>query len=317
VAEQACQHYDNSANNSGLWLGLAMGELAEHRRDKLTFAVDEPLGSFGLWVEQLIAESTGKHGRGILPVAGEPLGAPDVYGDDRVFVHIKQKDAPDAGFAGQMAELAKARHPTFTLTAEGPEDLGRIFFFAEFATAVSGWVLGINPFDQPNVQEAKDNTAKVLEQFGAEGKLPEEPNAEDEGLRQLLLNAQPPQYVAIMGYVQPSEDFDRAIEGLRAAIRDATKATTTFGYGPRFLHSTGQFHKGGPKTGLFLQLIHDGPGDIEIPEAGYTFGTLKNAQATGDLQTLRAHGLPAERVRLEGDPATAVEQLTARIKGMI
>ena len=317
VAEQACQHYDNSANNSGLWLGLAMGELAEHRRDKLTFAVDEPLGSFGLWVEQLIAESTGKHGRGILPVAGEPLGAPDVYGDDRVFVHIKQKDAPDAGFAGQMAELAKARHPTFTLTAEGPEDLGRIFFFAEFATAVSGWVLGINPFDKPNVQEAKDNTAKVLDQFGAEGKLPEEPNAEDEGLRQLLLNAQPPHYVAIMGYVQPSEDFDRAIEGLRAAIRDATKATTTFGYGPRFLHSTGQFHKGGPKTGLFLQLIHDGPDDIEIPEAGYTFGTLKNAQATGDLQTLRSHGLPAERIRLEGDPAEAVVALTEKIKEML
>jgi transaldolase / glucose-6-phosphate isomerase len=317
VAEQACQHYDNTANNSGLWLGLAMGELAEHRRDKLTFAVDEPLGSFGLWVEQLIAESTGKQGRGILPVAGEPLGPPDVYGDDRVFVHIQQKDAPDAGFAGEMAELAKAGHPTFTLTAEGPEDLGRIFFFAEFGTAVSGWVLGINPFDQPNVQEAKDNTAKVLDQFAAEGRLPEEPNAADEGLRQLLLSAQPPKYVAIAGYVRPSEAFDRAIDGLRVAIRDATKATTTFGYGPRYLHSTGQFHKGGPKTGLFLQLIHDGPDDIEIPEAGYTFGTLKNAQATGDLQTLRAHGLTAERIRLEGDPAEAVVALTEKIKEML
>ena len=120
-----------------------------------------------------------------------------------------------------------------------------------------------------------------------------------------------------MGYVQPSERFDRAIEGLRAAIRDATKATTTFGYGPRFLHSTGQLHKGGPKTGVFLQLVHDGDEDVEIPGAGYTFGTLKNAQATGDLQTLRSHGLPAERVRLEGDPAEALRELTERVRGLL
>src|SRR5256714_8832316 len=120
-----------------------------------------------------------------------------------------------------------------------------------------------------------------------------------------------------MGYVQPSERFDQAVEGLRAAIRDATKATTTFGYGPRFLHSTGQFHKGGPKTGIFLQLVHDGEHDVEVPGAGYTFGTLKNAQATGDLLTLRAHDLPAERVRLEGDPAAGIQRLTDKIKEML
>jgi len=317
VAEQACQHYDHSSKNSGLWLGIAMGELALHRRDKLTFAVAEPIGSFGLWVEQLIAESTGKEGKGILPVAGEPVGSPDLYGDDRVFAHLQQTDAPEAGFATEMTELAKADHPVFTLDVEGPEDLGRIFFFAEFATAVAGWVLGINPFDQPNVQEAKDNTAKVLEQWAAEGSLPDEPGADDEGLRQLMRQAEPPHYVAIMGYVKPSERFDAAIDALRVAIRDATKTTTTFGYGPRFLHSTGQFHKGGPKTGIFLQLVHDGPEDAEIPGAGYTFGTLKNAQATGDLQTLRTHGLPAERVRLEGDPVEALERLTEKIKEML
>jgi transaldolase/glucose-6-phosphate isomerase len=317
VAEQACQHYDHSSNNSGLWLGIAMGELALHRRDKLTFAVAEPIGSFGLWVEQLIAESTGKEGKGILPVAGEPLGEPGSYGDDRVFVHLQQSGAPETGFATEMTELAKAGHPVFTLDVEGPEDLGRIFFFAEYATAVAGWVLGINPFDQPNVQEAKDNTGKVLEQWSAEGKLPEEPGADDEGLRSLLRQVEPPHYVAIMGYVQPSERFDRAVDGLRTAIRDATKATTTFGYGPRFLHSTGQLHKGGPKTGVFLQLVHDGDEDVEIPGAGYTFGTLKNAQATGDLQTLRTHGLPAERIRLEGDPAEALEALTEKIKEML
>jgi transaldolase / glucose-6-phosphate isomerase len=312
VAEQVCRHDDHSSSNSGLWLGIAQGELANHRRDKLTFVVEEPISSFGLWVEQLIAESTGKEGKGTLPVADEPLGSPESYGDDRVFVYLRDKDG--GALESQMTELAKAGHPVFTLNAEGPEDLGRIFFFAEFATAVSGWVLGINPFDQPNVQEAKDNTQKVLQRYSEDGKLPEVTESPGDGLRDILADAAPPSYVAIMGYVQPSERFDQAIEGLRAAIRDATKATTTFGYGPRFLHSTGQFHKGGPKTGIFIQLVHDGDDDVEIPEAGYTFGTLKNAQATGDLETLKAHGLPAERVRLEGDPAEAVERLTESIK---
>ena len=315
IAEQVCRHDDQSASNSGLWLGLAMGELAKNRRDKLTFVVEQPLMSFGLWVEQLIAESTGKERTGTLPVADEPVGGPDVYGDDRVFVHLRSGDKGEHD--SQLAELARAGHPVFTLDAEGPEDLGRIFFFAEFATAVAGWVLGINPFDQPNVQEAKDNTAKVLEQFSAEGALPEVEEGTDEALRELLADAEPPNYVAIMGYVEPSDEFDAAVRDLRAAIRDATRCTTTFGYGPRFLHSTGQFHKGGPPTGRFLQIVHDGDRDIEIPDAGYTFATLKNAQATGDLQTLRAHGLLAERVRLEGDPVQGLRDLTERIKGLI
>jgi hypothetical protein len=204
--------------------------------------------------------------------------------------------------------------PVITAKAEGPEDLGRIFFFAEFATAVSGWVLGINPFDQPNVQEAKDATAKVLEQ----GEPPEVPSASDQALGALLGQAAPPYYFAIQAFVKPSDDFDEAVIELRQVIRDATKATTTFGYGPRYLHSTGQFHKGGPPTGLFLQLIHDGPDDIEIPGAGYSFRTLKNAQAAGDLKTLLLKGRPAERVRLEGDdPAAALRGLTQRIKELL
>ncbi|HYH58814.1 MAG TPA: bifunctional transaldolase/phosoglucose isomerase [Thermoleophilaceae bacterium] len=317
VAEQNCTNYDSTVSNSGLWLGIAMGALALERRDKLTFVVSDPIASFGLWVEQLIAESTGKEAKGILPVADEPLGTPDVYGDDRVFAYLRDTDAPDEETDAKVEALAKAGHPVITLATHGALDLGRIFFFAEFATAVAGWALGINPFDQPNVQEAKDNTAKVLEQFAAEGALPEVEEGTDEALRELLGDAEPPNYVAVMGYVQPSAGFDEAVADLRQTIRDVTRCTTTFGYGPRFLHSTGQFHKGGPPTGRFLQLIHDGDADLEIPEAGYSFTTLKNAQATGDLQTLRAHGLLAERVRLEGDPAEGVRALTERIRGLI
>jgi transaldolase / glucose-6-phosphate isomerase len=300
VAEQNCQQYDG--DNSGLWLGAVMGQLALLGRDKLTFVVSEPISSFGLWVEQLIAESTGKQGKGILPVADEPLGEPDDYGPDRVFAYLRNEDEPDEELDNKVQALARAGHPTIALSTHGAADLGRIFFFAEFAVAVAGWVLGINPFDQPNVQEAKDNTNRVLEA----GALPE---VDPGDVGELLDGAAPPHYVAIMGYLEPSEDFDAAVADLRAAVRDRTKCTTTFGYGPRFLHSTGQLHKGGPPTGLFLQLIHDGEVDVEIPEAGYGFRHLKNAQAVGDLQTLRDHGLPAAQVRLEGDPADAVRRL--------
>ena len=317
VAEQNTTSYDQTASNSGLWLGLVMGELALQGRDKLTFIVSEPIASFGLWAEQLIAESTGKEGKGILPVAGESLGSPDEYGDDRFFAYLRHADDPDAELDGKVKALAEAGHPTATVAVHGAVDLGRIFFFAEFATAVAGWVLGINPFDQPNVQEAKDNTDAVLAGYAKEGELPGIAEAGDDELKALIGGAEPPSYVAILGYVKPSEELDRAIDGLRDAIRAKTKATTTFGYGPRFQHSTGQLHKGGPPTGRFLQLVHDSGEDIEIPGAGYGFATLKNAAATGDLQTLRAHDLPAERVRLEGDPAAAVGALTKRIEGLL
>jgi transaldolase/glucose-6-phosphate isomerase len=317
VAEQNCTSYGSTSSNSGLWLGLVAGELALQGRDKLTFVVDDPISSFGLWAEQLVAESLGKEGKGSLPVADEPLGAPEAYGDDRVFVHLRNGDEPNEEHERAVAELAAAGHPTLTLAVHGPADLGRVFFFAEFAVAVAGWALGVNPFDQPNVQEAKDNTEKVLEEYRANGSLPQIDEAGDEELRTLLSGAAPPHYLAVLGYLVPSERFDAAVAELRALVRDRTKATTTFGYGPRFQHSTGQMHKGGPKTGIFLQLGHDGDEDVQIPGAPYTFGTLKNAAATGDLQTLRAHGLPAERVRLEGDPADALRQLTERIEGMV
>jgi transaldolase / glucose-6-phosphate isomerase len=314
IAEQNCASFDGAEHNSGLWMGIVIGALALQRHDKATFVVSEPISSFGLWVEQLIAESTGKEGKGILPVADEPLGPPEAYGDDRVFVYLRNQDEPDEELDEKVEALARAGHPTVTLqTRGGPDDLGRVFFFAEFATAVAGWVLGINPFDQPNVQEAKDNTARMLEQ----AELPRVEEAADAALRELLRAAEPPRYVAIQGYVKPSDELDAAVAELRGAIRDATRATTTFGYGPRYLHSTGQFHKGGPPTGLFLQLLREPEEDLPVPGAGYTFGTLEKAQATGDLQTLRGHGLPAERVRLEGDPAGAVRDLTARVRSLL
>jgi transaldolase / glucose-6-phosphate isomerase len=313
VAEHNCQSFESGDVSSGLWLGLAWGELAAAGHDKLTYVIDPPLESFGLWVEQLIAESTGKQGKGILPVADEPVGEPDVYGQDRTFLHLRHGDAPDEATDAKVAALREAGHPVIVRDIGGPDDLGRIFFFAEFAIATAGWVLGINPFDQPNVQEAKDATSRVLAE-GAE----DQPDATDDELRELLGGLGAPSYLAIMGYVAPSEEFDAAVSELRQAVRDATKSATTFGYGPRFLHSTGQLHKGGPPTGRFLQLVHDSEPDVEIPGEDYAFTRLKHSQAIGDLETLRAHDLPAQRVTLEGDDAAAaLRALTERVKGLV
>ncbi len=298
-----------------VWLGAALAALAREGRDKLTFAIAPSLPGLGLWLEQLVAESTGKQGTGILPVADEPVGEPGEYGPDRVFVHLPDPGAPDPETERRLDALAAAGHPLITIPTSGPGDLGRVFLLAEITVAVAGWGLQINPYDQPNVQQAKDATNRVLDSFEKDGALPEIATATDDELRELILGASPPDYVALMAYLQPHEAFDEAAAELRQAIRAATRATTTFGYGPRFLHSTGQFHKGGPKVGRFLQLLHDGPGDVEIPGRPFTFKTLKEAQAIGDDQTLRELGLPAQRVRLAGDdPVGALRALTAKIR---
>ena len=188
VAEQVCAHYDSSESNSGLWLGASLGEMARQGRDKLTFLVSEPIESFGLWVEQLVAESTGKQGRGILPVAGEPVGDPDVYGNDRVVAYLRNGDQPDEALDDAVKRLAEAGHPTITLTTHGAVDLGRVFFISEFAVAVAGWAIEINPFDQPNVQEAKDKTKQVLDS----GTIPTFESASDDALRDVLRDAGAP-----------------------------------------------------------------------------------------------------------------------------
>ena len=312
ISEASRCRSDVPEENEGLWLGAALGALAEAGRDKLTWVVCEPLGSFDLWAEQLVAESTGKHGTGILPIADEPLGGPEVYGDDRAFVHVRNTAHPMEHHDRALEALAAAGHPVLTIPSDGTAtDLGRLFFLSEYAVAVAGWALGINPFDQPNVAEAKEATTNVLVKYQESGALPDVVDGDVAGL---LAGVGPPSYVAVMGYVEGTEALDDAVAELRVALRAKTHAATTFGYGPRFLHSTGQLHKGGPATGRFLQLVHPVSEDVEIPGTTYGFETLKAAQATGDLRTLRAHDLPAERVTLTGDPVAAVRTLTTQIE---
>jgi len=310
VGEQNCLIFDGSNANSGLWLGVALAELAKSGRDKLTFVIDPPLTAFGLWVEHLVAASTGKQGTGIVPIVGEPPGAPSNYGNDRTFLHLRNVADPDPHTDALVRAFADAGHPVVVRPIHQPADLGRVFFIAEFAIAVSSWVLGVNPFDEPDVAEAKDTTRRMLDDDVAD-----QPDADDAALAALLDGLAAPSYLALMGYVQPSPQVDAAVADLRTVVRDATGAATTFGYGPRLLHSTGQLHKDGPPVGRFLQLLHDSPPDIDIPDAPYGFTRLKHAQAIGDLDALRARGRPAERVTLAGpDPAAAVRAVTESIQ---
>lgn len=324
------------ADNPGLSLGLAIGTFAANGRDKLTFVIDREIASFGSWVEQLIAESTGKHGVGIVPIDGEALGPIDVYGPDRVFVRIALEGSigpagSDAGAAdARLAELAAAGHPVIRLSVAERLDLGAECVRWEVATAIAGAVLGIDPFDQPNVEEAKENTRKVLAAIegeggaGAAGQPTDEPIAQSDGLRVFgdaplrlsqdggrsvagelrrhLGRLKPNGYVSIQAYIAPAEARDEALERIRLLLRDRTHRATTVGYGPRFLHSTGQLHKGGAPIGWFLQLTADHPVDRPIPGRPYSFGQLIDAQAAGDLQTLESHDLPVLRVHLGPDP---------------
>jgi transaldolase/glucose-6-phosphate isomerase len=270
----------------GLRLGAVMAAAARQGRDKLTFVLPDEIASFGLWLEQLIAESTGKHGVGIVPVAGEPLGPPDVYGDDRLFVAAGA--APPA-----LDALADAGHPVVELGYSGPYDLGSQVLLWEVATAMAGAVLGINPFDQPDVQSAKTATADVLD-AGVPAHVP------TASADELLAQVRPGDYLVLQAFVDPGDEAVlAALERTRVELRDRLRVATTVGVGPRFLHSTGQLHKGGPPSGVFLQVLGDDPTDLAIPGRSYGFSTLKRAQAAGDLLALHERGLRAARVPLE------------------
>lgn len=302
------------ALNCGLVLGVAMATHAMEGRDKLTLLASPQVASFGLWAEQLLAESTGKEGKGIVPVADEPVGAPTVYGDDRLFVALRLSG--DRTLEGTLDGLRRAGQPVIVFDLADPLDLGAEFFRWEFATAVAGAVLGIDPFDEPNVQEAKDNTRRLLQAYEDEGKLlgdDEVVGDATEVLTGLLAHVRPGDYVALQAYLSPTEANHTALQELRVAIRDRFRVATTLGFGPRFLHSTGQLHKGGPPTGVFLQLTADPPRDVPIPGAAYSFAVLWRAQALGDLEALRRRGRRVARAHLGGDPVAALRQLAAAV----
>jgi transaldolase / glucose-6-phosphate isomerase len=334
---RACGSAVPPGDNPGLWLGAALGALAKAGRDKVTFLCSPEIASFGYWVEQLLAESLGKDGIGIVPVEGERPGEPAVYGDDRLFVHLRLEGSRDTGLDPIVAGLIRAGHPALTIPLRDRLDLGGEFFRWEFAAAAAGAVLGINPFDQPNVQESKDNTKRLLGEYQAAGRLPEgEPILQAEGirlygdeataealrgsgsvreaLRAHLDRVRAGDYVALTAYLQHTPAVAQALDAIRLTIRDRSHAATTLGYGPRFLHSTGQLHKGGGDNGVFLQFTADDPVDLPIPGEPYTFGVMKAAQALGDLQSLQSRKRRAMRIHLTGDIAAGLRQVGEAVR---
>ncbi len=321
------------ANNPGLFLGAVLGALGAAGRDKVTFFTSKPLKSFGLWAEQLLAESTGKGGVGLVPVATEYPGEESRYGNDRLFIDLRLEGHTDAKQDHLIDSLRQSGHPLVQISLSDRLSLAAEFYRWEFATAVAGVVLGINPFDEPNVTESKENTARVLQGYRKTGRLAEQSQLIQEedisifgesarpgaqGLKEVfwdfLSGATPPRYVAIMAYLQDRPEHEGLLQRLRTAVRDRFKAATTLGYGPRFLHSTGQLHKGGPPTGLFVQITADAPEDLPIPGESFGFGTLKGAQALGDYQSLARRDLPLMRVHLGKDIAGGLKRLLRHLE---
>jgi transaldolase/glucose-6-phosphate isomerase len=306
-------------------LGVILGELAAAGRDKLTFFLSPSIASLGDWIEQLIAESTGKEGQGILPVVGEPIAPPEAYGNDRLFVYLRMDSPPDQP-AGENQELdravdalSQAGQPVVRLHLRDRYDIGEQFFLWEMATAIAGHLLGINPFDQPNVEAAKKMARRMIAQYEEQGRFPDDTTEPLTAarLRDLVAQASPGEYVAIQAFVQPTEKMDGALLNLRTWIRDASKLATTVGYGPRFLHSTGQLHKGDAGNGVFIQFVSQDAVDLPIPdeagssESSITFGILKAAQALGDWQALQAVKRRIVRFDLGQDPTQALRQMLA------
>lgn len=283
-----------AAENAGLLLGAMLAGAVRAGRDKLTLVIDERFATFGVWIEQLIAESTGKQGIGIVPIVGEPLGTPEVYGNDRLFIGIGVHPT-------RLDSLASAGHPVAAFPLSESAELGAEVLRWEIATALAGAVLGINPFDQPDVEAAKDAARAALDA----GVQPVEPRAPEELLGLLV----PGDYLAIQAYVDPEAEVVSELERIRLGLRDRYRVATTLGIGPRYLHSTGQLHKGGPDSGVFLQIAEHNDDDLAIPGERFGFATLESAQAAGDLQALLDRGRRAGRVRLEdlqrADPQTS------------
>jgi transaldolase/glucose-6-phosphate isomerase len=310
----------SAAENPGAWLGAILGELARSGHDKVTFVISPAVASFGDWVEQLVAESTGKEGQGILPVVGEPLGTVGVYGFDRLFVHLRLEG--DTTYDADLAALKAAGYPVVRFDLRDVYDLGGQFFLWEFATAVASHRLDINPFNQPNVESAKVQARKMIAEYKEKGVLPDVESAPltAEALNGFLAQAQPGDYISLQAYVQPTPETDAALAELRLRLRDRFHLATTVGYGPRFLHSTGQLHKGDAGNGLFIQFTHDPPRDAAIPdeagkpESSVTFGVLIAAQALGDRQALLDNERRVIRFHLWSDVVGGLKRLTEAVR---
>jgi transaldolase/glucose-6-phosphate isomerase len=344
----ACGACVPAKENPGMVLGATLAEAAQRGHDKVTFAISRGIEAFADWLEQLIAESTGKEGKGLLPVAGEALGEPGVYGKDRIFVHLKLEREVEGSVEQALDALEKAGHPIIRISLRDKLDLGQEFFRWEVATATAGALLGIDPFDQPNVQESKDNTKRLLQQFLSQGRFGEEaPALEADGLQlylspeiraslgaaeaapgrksrsleeylaAFLKQTRPGDYVALTAYLEPSAENAAALESVRLRLRDSLRLATTLGYGPRFLHSTGQLHKGGANNGLFIQITADDAQDLPIPGEPYSFSTLKQAQALGDLRSLETKQRRVLRLHLTGEVPAQLARLEKLVENAI
>ena len=340
---QSCSASVPAEVNPGVTLGTILGTLVRRGRDKVTIVTSPGIGALGAWLEQLIAESTGKEGTGIIPIDDEQLGSPDVYGKDRLFVYVRLNAAPSAEQDVAVSALETAGQPVVRISLNERLDLGQEFFRWEMATAVAGSILGTNTFNQPDVEASKIATSNLTAAYEETGQLPDEtPFVEDRGLRFFsdpknvaalqaaasgrdavaclaahLGRIQAGDYFGINAYVEMNEANRQELQAIRHAVRDTKRVATTLGYGPRFLHSTGQLHKGGPNTGVFLQITSDDAQDLSIPGQRYSFGTLKRFQAQGDFEVLAERGRRALRVHLGADVQAGLQTLREAIASIL
>jgi len=334
TATCSCESCVDPNENPGAWLGAILGELAKAGRNKVTFVASDKIASFADWIEQLIAESTGKEGRGILPVVGEPLGSPEVYGNDRLFIYLQLEG--DTTNDAELLALEKAGHPVVRIRVLDLYDLGRQFFVWEMAIAIAGYIIGINPFDQPNVEMAKMLAKQIVADYAEKGALPSEnkslqssgisvygsvnANTPGDALTSFLKQAEQDAYLALQAYINPTTETYRALQTLRVLLRKQSKLATTLGYGPSFLHSTGQLHKGDAGHGLFLQFTSEHrqdtpiPNEIDSSSSTVSFGTFEAAQALGDRKALVSLGRKVIRFHFDRDVVEGLKHLSEALE---
>ncbi len=340
---KACGRDVPANENPGAVLGVLLGVGHNHGRNKMTLVASPGIYDLGAWLEQLLAESTGKNGRGLIPIDCEPLGPAEVYGNDRIFAYLRLESAPDVSQDAAVADLERAGHPVVVISVSDVYHLGQEFFRWEIATAVAGSIIGINPFDQPDVEASKIATRALTDEYERTGSLPaENPIFETEDvklfadeanarvleqatgepslagvMRAHLKRLGEEDYFALLAYIEMNEAHEHALQSARRTVRDEKRVATCVGFGPRFLHSTGQAYKGGPNSSVFLQITCDDPSDVPVPGQKYTFGIVKASQARADFQVLADRGRRALRAHLGGDVAVGLATLDEAIRGAL